>query len=132
VHPAADEVVQPTAAPPVYVLHIDDVVVPIDNAAIVRVFVNKPDANAATPADDPHAVGYFTVVPRMGAAMGNMANQRAHRHRPKNIALDVTRKIGPLLKPGGKLEVTLVPMGGVDKKPTAINLTYGKVYLTVE
>jgi polyphenol oxidase len=121
------------AAPPVYILHIDDVVVPIDQGAIVRVFVNKPDANASTPSDDPHAVGYFTVVPRVVRAKGPaMAGHPTHSHRPKNVILDVTRKIGPLLQPGGKLEVTLVPMGGADKKPASVNLTYGKVYLTVE
>jgi hypothetical protein len=61
-----------------------------------------------------------------------MSNQPVHKHRPKNIVLDVSRKVDTLLKPGGKLEVTLVPMGESDKKPVSVNLTYGKVYLTVE
>jgi hypothetical protein len=41
------------------VLTIDEVQVPPKQDVFVRVFINKPDASAATPIEDPHYAGSF-------------------------------------------------------------------------
>jgi hypothetical protein len=41
------------------VVTIDEVQVPPKQDVFVRVFINKPDANAATPIEDPHYAGSF-------------------------------------------------------------------------
>jgi len=41
------------------VLTIDEVQVPAKQDVFVRVFINKPDASAATPIEDPHYAGSF-------------------------------------------------------------------------
>lgn len=41
------------------VITIDEVQVPAKQDVFVRVFINKPDANASTPTEDPHYAGSF-------------------------------------------------------------------------
>jgi polyphenol oxidase len=118
-----------TGPPPKrYTLHIDGVELPTGQAAYVRVFVNLPDASAKTKVDDPHFVGYFTVVPRHRLTKEAEAHRKTkHLH---NYAFDVTNKIGTLLDDKTELAVTLVPVGADDSKPAGLNLTYRRVYLT--
>jgi polyphenol oxidase len=53
------------AAPALHrvVLHIDGVEVPSDRAALVNVFLNRPDATAATPTSNPGFVGSIVLCP---------------------------------------------------------------------
>jgi polyphenol oxidase len=107
-----------------HVLHIDGIEVPANRSAFVRVFVNNPQASANTPAEGPTYIGYFTVL----AKTTKIAHGK--KHRPINIALDVTDKIGALLQGNAGLSVTLVPVGPVAAKPASINLSFKKVYIS--
>ena len=59
VEPEAFRSVLDTAGRDKAVLTIDDVEPPAKQDVFVRVFINKPDATAATPIDDPHYAGSF-------------------------------------------------------------------------
>jgi len=59
VEPEAFRAVMDTSARTKAVLTIDEVEVPAKQDVFVRVFINKPDASADTPIDDPHYAGSF-------------------------------------------------------------------------
>lgn len=105
-----------------YILHIDGIVVPADESAIVKVFLNEPDADVKTPTDSPNFVGSFTVVPKTTTGGG-------HDHKPFNVAFNITDQLPNLLKSSANVTVTLVPVGSPGQAPTQINLTYEKVYI---
>lgn len=78
----------------------------------VRVFVNLPNANAATPSEDPHYAGSFAFfgMPAPGAAE---APPSVHRHQPRFL-VDVTQALQRLrargeLAEGAPLSIQLVP-----------------------
>jgi hypothetical protein len=128
VSPPAVQAAAPRArGGPTYVLHIDGIQVPPDRSAVVRVFVNDPKADARTKVEDPHYVGYFTVV-----ASSGLMTAHAARHRPHHAVFDVTDKVGSVIKDPKDLTVTLVPVAAKDEKPESIDLTFRNVYLTVE
>jgi len=98
------------------VLTVGDVDMPEKRDFFVRVFVNKPDASAATGIDDPHYAGSFTFffdeeamkhhAPELAQAGGDM--------RPKNgFLVDVTPVLQRLSQGGalaGETAVSLVPV----------------------
>jgi polyphenol oxidase len=117
------EAVRPSLArKTVYVLHIDGIDVPPDASAIVRVFVDLPTANAATSASIKNYVGFFTVLPQT-------LKRGLHKHKLKNVAFNVSDKMGDVLRLDNKVQVTLVPVRGLNQRADNINLTYQKVYL---
>jgi hypothetical protein len=86
------------------VLHLENVSLPPGSSGIVRVFADIPDADtlaagsAAEPKpDDPHYLGYFTVVPRTSA-------EATHGMDRKSVTLDLAHKAERL---AGKTDVTL-------------------------
>jgi len=107
------------------VLHIDGVEVPPDRAALVNVFLNRPDATAATPTSDPGFVGSIVLVPN------TVAGGHTHRKVQRNFAFDVTDKFRAT-PPAGELSVTLVPFEGDGTRPGTISLSYKRVYLATE
>jgi polyphenol oxidase len=111
-----------------FVLHIDGIEVPPERSAVVRVFVNRPDANAATEIDTPLFAGYFTVLAKSTKAPAHAMK----KHRAMNVAFDLTPRIGEILRNRTDLSVTLVPVGAEDSAPSDIKLTFKKVYLTVD
>ncbi|HVS36706.1 MAG TPA: tyrosinase family protein [Gemmataceae bacterium] len=77
---------------------------PADAAMRLHAFLNKPDADAATPLTDEHYVGTFFIVPmtaKAGMGMGEMGP-------PRVLNLDVTERAAALLG-AGPVQVTLVP-----------------------
>lgn len=109
-----------------YILHIDGVDVPPHKAAMVRVFVNLPEASPATPASSPNFVGTFTIVPSV------LDGRTAHQHKKRNILLDLTPQIGSILRGQSTISVTLVPVSRLTQRHENIELTYERVYITVE
>jgi polyphenol oxidase len=107
------------------VLHIEGVEVPPDRAALVNVFLNRPDATAATPTSDPGFVGSVVLVPN------TVAGGHSHRKVQRNFAFDVTDKFRGAT-PGGELSVTLVPFQGDGQRPSSVSLTYKRVYIAAE
>ena len=110
-----------------FILHIDGVDVPPDKAAMVRVFVNMPTATPKTlAAQTPNFVGTFTIVPSV--VKGNTA----HNHKKRNIVFDVSRQLATVLKGQKNISVTLVPVSRLNQRHENIQLTYDKVYITIE
>jgi polyphenol oxidase len=125
--PAASRLTSATAGPGQVTLRIEGVEVPPDRGALVNVFLNRPDATAATPTTDPGFVGSIVLVPNMAGG--------AHAHRPvvRNFAFDVTRQLRSAPPaPGADIVVTLVPFLGDGKRPSDIALRYRRVYLATE
>jgi hypothetical protein len=87
-------------------------------AVRVNVFLNEPQATRTTPQDDPHFLGHMFVWPTNG------------RLRLMGRAFDLPiDKYGDVAEP---LQVTLVPVVGVDKAPRDLALHVEKIYLRVE
>jgi polyphenol oxidase len=111
-----------------YVLHIEGVVAPAGTAPIVRVFIDEPDATASTTVEDPHFVGYFSVVPHHTAGEAS-----AHDVvRTRNYVFELRANAEVMRQKGDAVSITLVPVAGEKDQPKSFNLTYKKAYLTVE
>jgi len=124
--PAA-QAVAPGAPKPVYVLHIEGIDIPPDKHAIIRVFVEKPDADASTGIDSPNFVGQFSIVASgKSMAAGAHAGTRATHKHIHNKALVLTDQQVAMLKSKSNLEVKLVSAGSSVK-----SLPYKRVYITI-
>ena len=109
------------ASPQRLILHVDGVELPADRSAVVKVYLNQPNATAASVADDPGFVGTIVVVPATSAA------GHGHGNVVRNFTFDVTDK---LKSAPGNIAVTLVPSTGDGRKPAAVNVKYQRVYIT--
>jgi polyphenol oxidase len=111
-------------------LHLEGVSVPEGNAAVVRVFLNKPDATVATPVEDPHFVGYITIVPRHSK---KKAQEHAHHttERKRHVVFDLSADLLEVTGDLSKAQITLVPVGTTEKaKPETITLNLDRVYIS--
>jgi hypothetical protein len=106
----------------VQVLHIDAVAVPTDKSAMVRVFVNKPDASAATPVSDEHFAGYVVSVAKAQSG-------QSHSHKALNVALELRHELQEIVTRSGELQVTMVPVDVEGHAPQGMQLKHGKVWL---
>lgn len=120
------------------VLHLEDVTVPANEGAILRVYINKPSATAAESADDIAGVGNFVeelfIVPSRSP---DSENHEGHEHKmhikialPPEIAAEVERA-------KGEVDVTIVPVAAGDEGvlmgvPTTANVRLKKPYISVE
>jgi polyphenol oxidase len=118
----------PAAAPRkrVYVLHIHGIDIPPDEQTFLRVFLEKPDANAQTPIDHPNFVGQFTVLavsksPKMAAAHQKPTHKHTH-----NKDFILTDQQVALLKGKKNLDVKLVAVGGRLTK-----IPYKRAYISI-
>ena len=103
------------------ILRIEGVEIPSNRGALVNVFVNKPDATAATSTDDPAFAGTIAVVASQSG--GNHAHPVV-----RNFGFDITR-IASQLGNINDITVTLVPATGSGEKPAGINLRYNRIYI---
>src|SRR5690242_8554143 len=79
------------------ILHFDEVKLPPDSSGVVRVFADLPEADERTSTEDPHYLGYFTV-------MAKTSREAAHGIQRKAASVDITAKAYLL---AGKREITL-------------------------
>jgi hypothetical protein len=84
----------------------------------INVFLDKPDANSATPVDDPHFLGYIYVAPSRGRVNG------------AGRAFDVTT--AEAVDPATPLQVTLAPVTGTNMAPREAMLQVGRIYMRRE
>jgi tyrosinase len=84
----------------------------------VRVFINKPDATANTPPEDPHFAGAF-------AFFDHQATDANHDHGDGNFVLDVSDVMKRLGIEGGAIEadVVLVPFPGRQPRTRALTIS---------
>jgi polyphenol oxidase len=108
---------------PRYILRIDGVRVPLDEAVLLRVFLNQPDATAETGPTGPHFAGDAIILPRTIAAARQTGQQSV-----TNLAFDVTDQL-PLVAEGDEIAVTIVPYLGDGSAPAGISVTYRSVYI---
>jgi len=116
------------------VLHLEQVTVPSDESAILRVFVGRPNATAAM-MDDDHMVQELYIVPshEPGTAHGMASHQHAFS---LNIALP-DALAGEVEAAQGQVPVTIVPVGGntegiLSVSPPSAHVKLRKPYFTAE
>jgi tyrosinase len=80
----------------------------------VRVFINKPDATAATAAEDPHFAGAFAFFNHAGGE---------HAHAGGSYVLDVGDVLKRLNIDGGTIELALVLVPFPGRQPRTRDLT---------
>jgi hypothetical protein len=95
-------------------LHLEGVETPHQRGIRLRVFVNKPDANASTPITDPHYVGTIFLVPMRSqpALASPQHSMPAHAH---NYRLAISNRTLALAKEGEESKVTVVPVRRAEK-----------------
>ena len=109
-----------SGGPRQYVLHIDGLTLPPNENAIVKVFVDEPNANRDTPIG-PSFVGTFSVV----------VSGSQHKHATvRNAAFELRPETAALLAQQKTLTVTLVPRLVNGKEPPKSSLTYRRIYLS--
>jgi tyrosinase len=91
-------------------LTVGEVAMPGGGDFFVRVFVNKPDATANTPIEDPHYAGSFAFF---------MDSQHAHQGERPDFIVDLTNTVRRL---GGdmdqeKVDIQLVPVALPGREP---------------
>jgi len=122
------------------VLHLEDVEVPADESAILRVYVNQPDATAESAAADDSVPGTGRLVEELfivPAKTPGSGGHEGHGHKlhfkialPPDIAAEVERA-------KGDVAVTIVPvsvsvLGGPESAPAAVNVRMKKPYISVD
>jgi polyphenol oxidase len=110
-----------------YVLRIDGVRVPRDEALMVRVFLNQPDATAETPATGPNFAGTAIILPRTIASA-----REAEDASVTNLAFDVTEQLSLVAAEEDEITVTIVPFRGDGGVPADIPVTYRSVYIATD
>jgi hypothetical protein len=109
-------------------LHLDDLRVAAGQAAILRVFVGRPDATASTPADDPGFVDELFLVPSGSTPAAPGAYEPG-----RNLTLPLP---AGALEGGEPIVVTLVPAradaDGRLTEPGDVELTLKPPYVTAE
>jgi hypothetical protein len=128
--PAAIEIgsAPPPAAAGRLVLHLDDVRLAAGQSAVVRVFVNRPDATAATPQDPREGyVDDLFLVPSRPEASATGARQPGQ---------NLTLVLGAgQAKAGKRMTVTLVPVqpdaAGRLTQPGKVDVTLARPYLAL-
>ena len=105
------------------ILRIEGVEVPADRGALIYVYLNRPEATAATGLDDPGYVGTIALVAAQAPGSG-------HSHPiVRNFGFDITGKLATLLGRDSNIAVTLVPATGTGTKPSGVSLGYRRVYI---
>lgn len=115
------------------VVNLEQVTVPVDQAAILRVFVNKPGANAETAAEDSRLVHELFIVPSRTPGTGHGGRVHSFNFKivlPEDIAAEVEAA-------QGKAPVTIVPVattpqGALGIAPRTIDVKMKKPYINVE
>jgi len=115
------------SAPAQFVLHVRGITVADDQQAMFNVFVNQPNATAATSLDSPNFVGTVTVLAKT-KGMAGMKGTARHHHPSVNAEFDVTDIIAST-KGAARLSVTLVPAAGAGVAPKAMKATFRQLSL---
>jgi polyphenol oxidase len=109
------------SSPAQYVLRIRGIQVPKEGQAMFNVFLNLPDATAATSNSSPNFAGTVTVLAKT-------KDPRAKEPPVTNTAIDVTDVLSQV-KGSGRLAVTLVPVAGDGVAPNASQATFRQISL---
>lgn len=106
-------------------LEVGGVDVPPTATALVRVFLNKPDANTATPVTDPAFIDSLSV-PAVAADAADV-----HVHQKHGMLLDVTDKLQLALLNvlASNVSITLVPVGPNSQPPPGPILSFESITL---
>jgi tyrosinase len=115
------------------VLTVGDVQMPPKRDFFVRVFLNKPDATAETPIDDPHYAGSFAFFFDESAmkdhGTGTPAAPLTGFLIDVRPTLEKLNKAGAL--PSSQVQVSLLPVPYVHRETVGGHLTLGRLELAV-
>jgi polyphenol oxidase len=91
-------------SPPEYVLRLEGIEVPPGRYAYFHVYLNLPNASAATSMTVPNYVGTVTVLPN------SKRPSTRHQHDAVNATFEITPALAQVAKGATNLSVTLVPV----------------------
>lgn len=114
------------------IVNLEGVTAPVDEAAILRVFVNRPGANAAM-AEDSRLVQELFIVPARTPGTGHAGHQHSFNFKivlPEAIAVEVEKAKGNV--PVTIVPVAATPQGVLAAVPKKVNVKMRKPYITVE
>ncbi len=114
------------------VVNLDNVTAPADEAAILRVFVNRPNANAAM-VQDSHLVHELFLVPSRSPGTDHSQHQHSFNVKivlPPAIAAEVEKAKGDV--PVTIVPVAATPQGALAATPKQVRVKMAKPYITVE
>ena len=109
------------SSPVEYVLYVRGIEVPKDGQAMFNVFLNLPDATAATSTESANFVGTVTVLAKT-------KSPSARAPVTTNAAFDVTDVLSRLKAPE-KLSITLVPVAAEGAAPKEAQATFKEISL---
>ena len=116
------------------VLTLGEVEIAEKHDFFVRVFLNKPDASAQTPIDDPHYAGSFALFSDESAMKNHQSKDAAGRPKA-GFLVNITPTLRKLNQAGSlsgaKVDVHLVPMPYERRETAGQQLTIGKLELQV-
>lgn len=107
------------------VLHLDDLRLGVEQALVLRVFAQHPDAQAGTSVESPRFLGYLAVP--------GQTHRDVPTERRLHLTLDVSATLPALLAGRDQLTLTLVPAtaGGQAPRP-ASPVHIGRMSLSLE
>lgn len=105
-----------------YFLRIDGMEVPPNEGALLRVFVNQPDADHRTPVSHPSCVGYVAIVPKVPAGEGG------HSHHADNVALRIPHEARKHIARTEDMQVTFVPVDAEGHKVDKVSFRHKRVH----
>lgn len=116
------------------VLALEGLEPPDNPGLVVRVFLNKPDADASTSFRDPHFAGTMSFF--VSDAMQAKDTNRTHQRGPFTQQIDVSRVLKRLeaageFTPEPGVSVSLVPVPATGRKEAVKEVPFQKVSLTV-
>ncbi|MDA8454227.1 tyrosinase family protein [Acidovorax sp. GBBC 3334] len=113
------------ASPRLYVLNINDVSSAPNRSVSAKVFVNLPNANAATSTETPQFVGFIS---RVAKARGE-ASGHAH-HGGVRYSFPIDEDLASILQDAPSITVTIVPADTDGAAPRQSEIRYGSITVT--
>jgi tyrosinase len=117
------------------VLTVDEVNMPQRRDFFVRVFLNKPDASADTPIEDPHFAGSFGFFFDESGMKGHGGPGRMESPPLTGFLVDATPVLQRLNQGGSlsasQVQVSLIPVPYTKNQAIADHLTLGRLELAV-
>jgi len=118
------------------VLHLEDVTVPSDQGAVLRVYLNHPNATAATSPEDPRMIRELIIVP---SRTPGSAHAEGHRSHSMNFVVVIPNELAREVEAAnGEVPITIVPVTGrgeegiLEATPKKSGVRMKKPFISVE
>jgi hypothetical protein len=107
----------------VYLVTVEGLALPATSSAFVRVFVDLPEADSATPVEHPAFLGYISMLP--------LSTDDGPERSPLDVAFELDRNHVEQMSDRRSLSLTLVPLAGNEENgtPSDFELLFDRISL---